>query len=58
MRHILAILLLLCSSAFAKLEAYKNVLSGKAPLTQEVMNSLYSVYKNEFHDASIQKFLL
>ena len=56
MIKIVTIALLSCAS-YAKLEAFNNVLNGQAPLTQEVLSSLYSEYKNEFKNHEIETFL-
>ena len=47
------IALLFCASAYGKLESYRNVLFGQAPVTQDVINSLYNDFKNEFRDLEI-----
>ena len=57
MMKIVTLGLLFCASALAKLDSYRNVLFGQAPLTQEVMNSLYADFKNEYQDSEVQKFI-
>ena len=58
MMKILTIALLLCGPAFAKLDSFRNVLTGKAPLTQDALNSMYTSFKAEFADPEVERFLL